>query len=151
MKKILIVLASIFLVACGSGDSDSGGMTDATLPGTNVPASFAGLYTGTASITASALGITESDMFPISITVTDDAMVRFDGDDPEETFTVGLANDGAFSGSLPINEDPCTGTVSVTGSVDGTTAAGDISGSGRCLINGLDVEVTLEGTFSASR
>lgn len=151
MKKIFILLASCLLVACGSGGSDSGGMTDDTLPGTNVPASFAGLYTGTATVEATALGISESDSFPINITVTEDAMVRFDGDDPEETFTVGLANDGAFSGSLPINEDPCTGTVTVTGSVDGTNASGDVSGSGRCLINGLDVDVTLEGTFSASR
>ena len=151
MKKILILFTSCFLVACGGSGSDSGGMADDTLPGTNVPASFAGLYVGTATVEATALGLSESDSFPINITVTEDAMVRFDGDDPEETFTVGLANDGAFSGSLPINEDPCTGTVTVTGSVDGTTASGEISGDGRCLINGLDVEVMLDGTFNASR
>ena len=151
MKKLLVLFACCFLIACGGGSSDSGGMVDATLPGTNVPANFAGTYTGMITFTASALGITETDSFPITVTVTDDAMVRFDGDDPDETFTVGLGNDGGFSGNLPINEDPCSGSVGVTGVVDGTTASGSISGSGNCNVNGLDVDVTLEGTFTATR
>jgi len=151
MKNVFVIIACCFLFACGGGSSDSGSMLDATLPGTDVPASFAGTYSGTVTFTASALGITETDTFSITVTVTDDAMVRFDGDDPEETFTVGLANDGSFAGNLPINEDPCTGSVSVMGMVDGTTASGSVSGSGSCDVNGLTVDVTLEGDFSASR
>lgn len=151
MKKILFAISLLFLSACGSSDSDSGGMVEPTLPGTSIPANFAGTYTGTLNVRASALGLTESDSFPITITVTSDGMVRFDGDDPEETFTVGLTNTGAFSGNLPINEDECTGSVGTEGSVDGNNASGTLSGSGTCTVNGLTVDVTLEGDFSATK
>jgi len=151
MKKILILVSCCFLFACGGGSSDSGGMVADTLPGSNVPANFAGVYTGTITFTASALGISETDSFPITVTVTNDAMVRFDGDDPDETFTVGLADDGSFAGNLQISEDPCTGSVGVTGSVNGTTASGDVSGSGSCTVEGVNVDVTLEGNFTASQ
>ena len=151
MKNLLNVFVCLMLIACGGGGSDSGGMTENTLPGTNVPASFAGVYIGDATITASALGITETDTFPVTVTVTEDAMVRFDGDDPDETFTVGLTNDGVFSGSLSISEDPCSGSVEVSGNVDGTSASGTISGNGTCQIDGLSVDVTLDGTFDARR
>jgi len=96
MKKLFLLLSFVLIAACDSGDSDSGGMAEPTLPGTDVPARFAGVYTGTLNVTAEALNITTSDSFPITITVTDDAMVRFDGDSPEETFTVGLTNGGRF-------------------------------------------------------
>ena len=151
MKNLLLVFVSCFLIACRGGSSDSGGMVEPTLPGTNIPANFVGTYTGTLTVTASALGITETDSIPITVTVTSDGMVRFAGDDADEVFTVGLGNDGTFSGNLPINEDPCSGSASVTGSVDGTTASGSISGSGTCDVSGLEVDVTLEGSFSASR
>lgn len=151
MKKLLLIFSFIFVAACDSGDSDSGGMAEPTLPGTDVPASFAGVYTGTLNVTAEALGITERDSFPITITVSGDAMVRFDGDSPDETFTVGLTNGGRFSGNLPINEDECKGSVAVDGSLDGTTASGTVSGSGECRLNGLDVDVTLNGDFSATK
>ena len=150
-KKLYILLLSSFLIACSDGDSDSGSMLDDTLPGTNVPANFAGVYTGTTDLTASALGITQSDTFDITITVTEDAMVRFDGDEPDETFTVGLQDNGGFTGTLAINEDECQGSVTVNGVVDGTLATGDVSGNGECELNGLMVDVTLTGTFSASR
>ena len=150
-KSLVIIFLSFFLISCGSGGSDSGGMVDATLPGTNVPASFVGVYAGTLNLTASALGITESDSFPITITVTEDAMVRFDGDSPDETFTVGIENGGAFRGNLAVDEDECSGNISVTGTVDGTTASGTVSGDGVCSLNGTNVDVTLSGDFSAGR
>lgn len=151
MKNLLLVVLSLFLIACSGGSSDSGGMVEPTLPGTDIPASFAGTYSGILTVTASALGVTETDSFPVTVTVTNDGMIRFDGDDPEETFTVGLRNDGSFSGNLPINEDPCSGSVGVTGVVDGTTVSGSLSGSGRCSVSGLEVDVSLDGDFSASR
>jgi hypothetical protein len=151
MKNSLLVFVSCFLIACSGGGSDSGGMVDPTLPGSNVPASFVGTYVGTLTVTATALGISESESIPITVTVTSDGMVRFTGDDAEEVFTVGLGNDGAFSGNLPINEDPCSGSAGVTGTVDGTTASGNLIGSGTCDVSGLEVEVTLEGSFSAGR
>ena len=150
MKKWLLVFSLMFVAACDSGDSDSGGMAD-TIPGTDIPASFVGVYTGTLNVTAQALSVTQRDSFPITITVTNDAMVRFDGDSPDETFTVGLTNTGAFSGNLPINDDVCNGTVNVQGTVDGTNASGTLSGDGRCVTAGLDVDVTLTGDFQATR
>lgn len=152
MKKIFaIVSLSLFLLSCGSGGSDSGGMSEPTLPGTDVPASFVGVYSGTLNLSASALGLTESDSFPITITVTEDGLLRFDGDSPEETFTVGLENGGAFRGSLNINEEECTGSAAVSGTVDGTTASGTLSGDGECRFDGANVDVSLSGDFSASR
>lgn len=151
MKKILIAFGFLILSACSSGGSDSGGMVEPTLPSTGIPANFAGTYTGTLNVTASALGVTERDSFPITITVTQDGMVRFDGDSPDETFTVGLTNNGSFSGNLPINEDECTGSVGTQGSVNGSIAMGTVSGSGTCRISGLTVDVTLEGDFSANK
>lgn len=151
-KKILCLFPlMVMLVACDSGDSDSGSMVEPTLPGTNVPANFVGTYNGTITVTAEALNLSETDTFPITITVTDDAMVRFDGDDPDETFTTGLANDGRFSGNLPIDEDECSGNLSTTGQVDGTNASGEVNGDGQCRIGALTVDVTLRGTFTASK
>jgi len=152
-KKILFVFALAFTIsACDSGDSDSGAMVEPTLPGTNVPASFVGVYTGNLTVTAQALSLSETDTFPITVTVTQDAMVRFDGDDPDETFTVGLANDGRFAGNLPVDViEECTGNLSVEGRIDGTTASGDANGEGRCRVSGINIDVTLSGNFSATR
>lgn len=151
MKKLLVLFSFVFIAACGGGGSDSGGMVAPTLPGTNVPASYAGVYTGTLNLEASALGITQSDSYPLTVTVTDDAMVRFDVDD--ESVTVGLANDGAFRANLPVpaNSAGCTGSIAIDGTVDGTTASGMLSGEGRCNISGLNTDVTLSGDFSATR
>lgn len=152
IKNVFILfLATLTLVGCGGGDSDSGAMVEPTLPGTNVPASFVGTYQGDLTVTAEALNLSETDTFPITITVTEDAMVRFEGDGPDETFTVGLQNDGAFAGILPIDVDECSGSLSTTGRVDGTTVSGEVSGDGRCDVSGVTLDVTLMGTFTASR
>lgn len=150
-RKFILVSFVLFISACGGGDSDSGGSADATIPGTNVPVSFVGTYQGTLNVSASALGTSISDSFPITITVNEDSTVRFDGDDPEETFTVGLQNDGVFQGGLPLDQSGCTGNVTVTGQVDGTNVTGDLAGTGNCDIDGLTVEVDLVGDFNASR
>jgi len=151
MKKLLVLFSLIFVAACGGGGSDSGGMNQPTLPGTNIPANFVGVYNGTLNVTAEAAGISQRDSFPITVTVTSDARVRFDGDDPDETFTVALANDGSFRGNLAINEDECSGTLALNGSVDGTTASGTVTGDGQCRVSGIDVGVALSGDFSANK
>lgn len=151
MKNLLLVFASCFVIACSGGSSDSGGMLDSTLPGSNSPVSFVGTYTGSLTVTASALGITETESLPITVTVTSDGMLRFAGDAADESFTVGLGNDGRFSGNLPIDEDLCSGTAGITGTVDGSRASGSLSGSGTCTVSGLEVDVSLDGSFSANR
>lgn len=150
IKQLFILSIALFLISCGGG-SDSGAQVEDSIPGTMIPISFVGVYTGTVNLTASAIGITESDSFPITITVTDDAMVRFDGDEPDETFTVGLMDDGSFSGNLPVEVSSCEGTLGVVGTVDGTTVTGTVDGDGVCDQGLLEIEVTLEGDFSATR
>ena len=144
-----ICLSLIFLASCGSGDSDSGAEIDDSQPGSMI-SGFVGVYTGTLTVVAEGAGITEMDTFPITVTVSEDGTLRFDGDEPDETFTVGLTDQGTFSGSLDINEDPCEGTVNTQGGINGNVVSGDVSGSGVCNI-GLDIDVTLTGTFSATR
>ncbi|MFT5572324.1 MAG: hypothetical protein ACI9FR_001247 [Cryomorphaceae bacterium] len=151
MKKIFLIISIAFLSACGGGDSSSGAAVDPTTAGTMIPANFVGTYIGTLNLEASALGITESDSFAITITVTADGMLRFDGDEPDETVTVGVTNAGDFSASLSITEDPCTGTINLVGTVDGTTASGTVSGEGTCSEGGLTVDAELSGNFSASK
>jgi len=154
MKKVMLVLNVIMLLVlsgCGGGSSDSGG--GPTAPGSNIPAAFVGTYQGTINLRASAAGLSVSDSFPITITVTADGMLRFDGDEPDETATVGVGNDGRFSGELPVDEDECTGTVTFTGQINaaGTNASGDVEGEGRCDVNGTTLDVELTGDFSANK
>lgn len=153
MKNLIIVFVSLlFLASCG-GNSTSGAQVEESTAGTMLPAVFIGVYKGTLTVTAKAAGLTESDMFEITVTVTPDGMIKFDGDDPDETFTVGLMNNGEFSGNLAINEDPCKGTVGVTGKVNGagTTVSGTVKGEGVCEEGILKVDVDLEGTFTATK
>lgn len=151
MKKIILLVSILFISACSSSDSDSGGMVEATLPGTSIPANFVGTYKGTLNVTVSALGLSERDSFPITVTVSSDGMIRFDGDEPDETFTAGLSNSGTFSGNLPISDDDCSATLSTVGMVDGTTASGTVSGDGQCTIDRVTVDVRLEGDFNATK
>ena len=150
LTSMSLLVIALSLVACGGGDSDSGAV-EATLPGSNTPSSFVGVYVGQLNLTAEALGIKESESVPITITVNADGTIRFDGDDPDETFTVGVSDNGNFSGNISIDEDPCEGTVGVTGTVDGVTAVGTVQGSGTCMDGGLTVNVELTGDFSASK
>ena len=149
-KLNFIMIALAMLAACGGGDSSSGAV-EATLPGSNTPASFVGVYTGTLNLRAEALGLTETDSVAITITVLSNGTIRFDGDDEDETFTVGVTDNGNFSGNIEINEDPCVGTVGVTGVVNGTTASGTVQGQGTCISNGLSIDVDLTGDFSANK
>ena len=152
LVKICFFLSALLaLSACGGGDSDSGGGGDVTTPGDMLPANFVGVYTGVLNLTASAAGLTESDSFPITITVNADGTVRFDGDDPDETFTVGIDNSGSFSGSVTIQEEPCAGTINLQGSVDGSNATGTVSGEGTCTQDSLTVDVSLSGDFNATK
>lgn len=151
IKQLIIALAFIALTACGGGGSDSGSAAEVTLTSDAFPARFVGIYTGVVNFTATATGLSESDSFPITVTVFADGRLRFDGDDPEETVTVVVDNNGQFVAAISIAEAPCTATFNVNGSVDGVTAAGAVDGQGSCSQDGLTIDVVLTGDFSASR
>ncbi len=158
-KKISLVFVLLFtLVGCGGGDSDSGSMVEPTVPGDSLPANFVGTYTGTLTATARALGLSQTDTFPITIVVTEDGEIRFEGDDPDETFTAAVANDGSFAVDVSASDldsdiDECDSStsISVTGQVDGTTASGDIEGEGRCSVDGITADIELSGSFTATK
>lgn len=150
MKKLFISLSFLFLSACGGGSSDSGGsQVTNTDPGSDIPENFLGVYNGTIDVTASGLGLTVSEAFELTITVNENGTIDFTSEG--ETASAGITNAGDFSVSVSVDEDGCTGTIDVSGSVDGTIASGSGSGSGECDLDGNNIEVTLEGEFSATR
>ena len=150
MNKLFSFILVVLLTACG-GSSSSGGDVDVTAPGSNIPAAFVGVYRGTLNVTAEALGVSESDSFPITITVQSDGTIIFEGDDPDERFTAGVTNEGEFSGNLDIDEDECKGRVAVQGRVDGTTATGTVDGDGECEVASATIDVSLKGDFQATK
>lgn len=149
--KLLSIISVLFLAACGDNDSSSGGEVDVTIPGDMLPANFIGTYTGTLNLRASAAGISQADTVPITVTVMANGTVRFSTDDPDEAFTVGINNQGSFSGVADIVEDPCQGTINVAGSVNGSVANGTVQGDGSCNQGGLNVDVELSGDFTANK
>ena len=152
-KAIFAVsIMSLLLTGCEIGGSSSGAdQVENSMVGDMIPAEFVGTYIGTVDIRAEASGLSESDTFPITITVTADGMIRFDGDDPDETFTVGLENDGSFSGNLRIDDDDVEGVLGVSGRVDGTTASGTIVGEGTVDTGAVSLAVEVTGSFSATK
>lgn len=150
-KSLILMPVVVLLLACGGGGSDSGGGIEPTAPGQNLPANFVGTYIGQLNFVAEALGLTESGSIAITITVMQNGTVRFDGDDADETFTVGITDAGEFAGELTVNEAVCQGTIGVSGSVDGTTASGTVQGEGECTDNGLTLDVDLSGDFNATK
>ncbi len=150
-KAFSVIVIIALVSACGSGGSSSGAGVEPTQPGQNIPQNFIGVYQGQVNLRLEAIGLSETDSFPITITVFADGTVRFDGDDPDESFTVGLTNAGDFAGNLSISEDECSGQLAVTGQVDGSTASGVVEGEGECRIQGLDLDVELSGDFNATK
>lgn len=149
LKITWLGVTLMLLAACGGGGSSSGAGVEPTEAGQNIPDNFVGVYRGDVNFTATAAGLSESASFPITITVFADGTVRFDGDDPEETFTVGLTNSGDFAGNISIDEGDCSGQLAVVGMVDGSAASGTVEGEGECTVSGLDVDVALSGDFNA--
>lgn len=151
----LIIFVVVFTVSlmtgCGGGSSSSGAAVASTVPGQNLPAEFVGVYRGTLNLRAEASGLSESDSFPITITVFEDGTIRFDGDEPDETFTAGVTDAGDFAGNINVNESDCSGLLAVTGRLDGSTASGTVQGEGMCLIGGINLDVELSGDFNATK
>lgn len=147
---ILVVVFTVSLITgCGGGSSSSGGAVATTAPGQNLPAEFVGVYRGTLNLRAEAGGLSDSDSFAITITVFEDGTIRFDGDEPDETFTAGVTDAGDFAGNININESDCSGMLAVTGQVDGSTASGTVMGEGTCNFDGINLDVQLSGDFNA--
>jgi len=153
MKKILSLWHIILfatLTACSGGGSDSGG------PAGSFPAAFVGVYQGTLNVTVSAAGISQSDSAPITITVTPDAQLQFSSSETDETFSVGVTNDGSFNLNIDFVVDglECTNmALDAAGQINaaGTSISADVTGQATCTVEGITLDVELSGELLASR
>lgn len=148
-NKPLLIMASIaatfFLSSCSTGDTSV-----ETLPvtGGNVPSEFVGTYRGTINAEAKR-GLLEASLDdPITIIVRSNNTIEFLGDDPDERFVTTIGSNGNFNGVLPIDASDCSGDINVSGTVNGTTASGELGGEGRC--DGIG-SVGVSGSFLARK
>lgn len=140
----LIIVSLSLLQSCSKGKTsvDSRPVTDGP-----VPNNFVGTYVGTLSATAKSGALKKSTTDTVTITVSSDNTLRFQGDDPDEVFVTKVGQNGNFNGSLPINVSDCSGTIKVSGSVDGSVAMGQLGGSGKCK----SISVGVSGNFNATK
>jgi len=144
LSSICLIVVFGLLQACSKGDTsvDSRPVTDGP-----VPSEFVGTYVGTLTATAKSGPLDRSTTDTITITVSSDNTLRFQGDDPEEVFVTTVGANGNFNGSLPIDLDDCSGTINVSGNVNGTVATGELGGTGKCN----SVSVGVSGNFNATK
>jgi hypothetical protein len=142
----LVFLLTIFLTACGGGSSGGGGQAN------DAPdqASPAVTYNGTATFTLTAPGFTTiNDTVPVQIVVQgNNVTLTVEGVSVNTTL-----NNGAFSVTVPVSETEdgitCKGSATASGTVSGNSINGKLSGNATCTGNGLNVPVTLTGSFNA--
>lgn len=155
MKQILAMALVLILAACGGGNDTSGGggtAAESTAPGssgTSAPAPSV-TYTGTGTITLTAPGL-----LPISET----AAVTLIRQGPTLTVIVGgesvstTINGDSFSVPVPVSESQdgisCAGVATVTGTVTDSVVNANLSGSGNCTGQNLNVPVTVSGSLTA--
>lgn len=139
----LIVLL-LLLQSCSKGDTSVDSRPETDGP---VPSNFVGTYIGTLTATAKSGVLKRSTTDTVTITVSSDNTLRFQGDDPEEIFVTTVGANGNFNGSLPFDIDDCSGTIKVSGNVDGSVATGELGGSGKCK----SVSVGVSGNFNAAK
>lgn len=159
---VITLLALLLAITGCNSDSSSetssggGGGSATTTESTSTPvspASIAGTYRGTATATASALGITESETVPVTIIIDENGSITVQSGSDIFPDVITL-NGNSFSTSQTfVNEKfgsaTCSGTLSLQGSVDnsGKLAATLTSQSVSC--NNIPGFVT--GTLIATR
>ena len=150
MQKIklntLFLVVLMGLAACSDSDTS---VDNVEVTQGDVPSEYVGTYVGTITGEAEAddLPLERSFTEDITITVSADNMITFSGDDPDEVFTTEIGSNGGFNGQLEISDDNCSGTINVSGTVDGNIASGNVGGNGVCE----DIDASLTGTFSATK
>lgn len=166
MSKLLyscLLSTILLLTACGGGSSSGGGESDGetasetgeTSNTSTTPVSdIAGTYVGTATVTASGGGLSETGSAPVQITISENNSVAFGkpGEPPIGTTTLNTSGD-AFEISVPasfFNRSgiECTGTLSASGTVNGGAITGAIASSG-VTCNGIPG--TVNGSFSLDK
>ncbi|NOZ10417.1 MAG: hypothetical protein GXP09_05195 [Gammaproteobacteria bacterium] len=154
-------LLVVFLTACSSdnGSTSSGGGTapptssappvpEGGTPDNNTPSTnqFAGTYSGTVKYTVSGLGISTSDTDSFTVTIDENGKVSVNG-----TYA-GKLSSNSFSisetGTETVSGVTCSGTISVNGSISGSTISGAFPPT-TLDCGGLPLEFS--GSFSATK
>jgi hypothetical protein len=179
MRILVGVIAAVILAACGGGDSSSGGGGDAAAgvaattaqdsndAGSNPPAasqaqpssqssgsagSLAGTYTGTADVTVTIDTLNLVYELDIEVVVSPNGQVSVDVEGKTDRTTLD-GND--YEGSVVFEETKdgivCSGRIHYMGSVNGSITSGSTSGDGVCNQGGQLADVTLNGSYVASR
>jgi len=159
MKKIVysgLFLTSLVLTACGGGSSSDGGGSDGAGSagagsdggGTGSVAIPPGTYSGPVTVTASGGGLSETVTDTLTVVVEEDGADIDFGDVPGTVTVNGNQITAAVPASTFNDSDvTCSGTIVVTGTVNGDTITGDISGKD-IVCNGIPITVTGDYTLT---
>jgi len=159
MKRLVLALLTLFLVACDSGGGSSSGssadITDSNPSSPeNIGTQFAGTYRGTLEGTYSApeLGLSDSASEPVTIVIdaNGNTTVRVDG----RTYN-GVLDSDSITAVVTVNETSeditCRGTVNVNARIAGNTISGEANGAGECSQGSVSTPVRVAGVINASR
>lgn len=146
-KKVFIklitlsIFSTLLLSGCGGGDGDSSSGASPDVVGT---------YNGTQNITLVANGQSQRASGNVSITIASNGTVTFRQDGFSAT---GALNGNSFTVNFPgsIANSPginCGGTISYSGSTNGTQASGNLSSSG---VSCNSINIAVSGNFSANK
>jgi len=163
-KTELLFISSLLLAlsGCGGGDDSSGANSTAgkTNQTTIQDASGSGdtdaedpkTYTGSIEYELTADGFPPVSGNSNLTVVVDGSRVTLTVDG--RSITTNLNGD-SFSASIPVSESndglTCRGTANINGNVGSNTVSGNVDGSGTCNSNGVDIPVSLSGSFNATR
>lgn len=156
-----LIIFLLSLSGCSSDNnsetSSGGGSITTELPTSTVEpapvASIAGTYVGTATATASALGLTESRTIPVTITVDENGTISIESGSDIFPDVITL-NGNTFSFSQTFVDEnfgsaTCSGTLNLQGAIDSNGKLTATLSSQSVTCNGIPG--TVSGSLSATR
>lgn len=146
-----LAITAVMLSACGSDSpsASSGGGSVTVIPGD--PAALAGTYSGSATLTVSALGISESQTYPVTITIEPNGNVSIRSGS-EAIDDVAVLRGSGFSytttDTATVGQYTCSGTITVSATIANGRINGNLS-TQNANCNGIGLSLT--GTLQATR
>ena len=150
LAALVLVGASLGLVACGGddGDSSSGG---------GDVSQYAGTYEGAMSVTVTIIGEVSTESVLITATIADDGQIDMISDgflstaQCEEAEPIFLKGNTYSSDISTTCTDPNLGTCSVTGTQSGSVDSSALSGTGSAAFTCTSGTFTAEMSFTANK